>query len=85
MTSECNIEKGFEVGAAFKIEPTVVSIENGLGTLMNLSEEMLVEAGEAGRSLVENEFTWEKVAAETYAVYEWILKGGQVPECVREY
>jgi poly(glycerol-phosphate) alpha-glucosyltransferase len=37
-----------------------------------------------GRALVERQFTWPQVAAQMKEVYEWVLGGGVVPDCVRD-
>jgi poly(glycerol-phosphate) alpha-glucosyltransferase len=39
--------------------------------------------GERGRRLVEERFSWAKIARQMKAVYEWVLGGGPRPECVR--
>jgi glycosyltransferase involved in cell wall biosynthesis len=83
MTSACNLGQGFDVGAAIKVAPTISSIADGLHELITLTDEDRVKAGNAGRLLVEEEFSWEKVAADTLAVYQWILTDGDVPACVR--
>jgi hypothetical protein len=38
--------------------------------------------GAAGRRLVENRFTWARVATEMHAVYDWILGSGPRPSIV---
>jgi poly(glycerol-phosphate) alpha-glucosyltransferase len=38
--------------------------------------------GGAGRALVEEQFTWPKVAAQMKEVYEWMLGGGTRPGCL---
>jgi poly(glycerol-phosphate) alpha-glucosyltransferase len=35
-----------------------------------------------GRTLVEERFTWDKVAAQMEDVYAWMLGGGEKPGCV---
>lgn len=38
--------------------------------------------GERGRALVEERFTWPRVAEQMKRVYEWVLGAGPMPECV---
>jgi glycosyltransferase involved in cell wall biosynthesis len=38
--------------------------------------------GARGRKLVERKFTWEAIAREMVAVYDWLLNGGHPPACV---
>jgi hypothetical protein len=33
---------------------------------------------------VEERFTWPRVAAQMKAVYEWVLRTGPRPDCVRD-
>jgi glycosyltransferase involved in cell wall biosynthesis len=38
--------------------------------------------GRRGRGLIEEKYSWPKVASGLVAVYEWLLKGGRRPNCV---
>ena len=82
MTPECNLPEGFAADAALRIETTVGSIAQGLDVLFSMSDADLDAMGARGRSLVEERFTWKKVAAQMAGVYEWMLGGGTPPECV---
>jgi len=83
MTPQCNIPEGFLSNAAIKVEPTQEEIANGLVHLFNLTDEERKQMGCNGLSLVQQKFTWEKVAGEMHTVYQWILGGGAPPDCVR--
>jgi len=48
---------------------------------MNWGE--LREMGARGRRLVQERFTWPRVAAEMIEVYDWVLGRGPRPGCVR--
>lgn len=48
-----------------------------------LADDMRDRMGRRGRALVEERFTWPKVAAQMRKVYEWVLGERGVPECVR--
>ena len=96
MTSECNLPEGFAAGASLRISvedkgkseignrksESSGNIEGGLQTLFEMSDADRVAMGERGRRLVEDRFTWPKVAAQMKEVYEWILGGGHPPDCV---
>ena len=61
-----------------------VGIATGMRRIMEMTEEERVAMGARGRALVEERFTWPKVAAQMKAVYEWVLGTGPRPDCVRD-
>ena len=81
MTEFCNLPSGFDAGAALRIEPNAESIAQGLAELASRSMDDLTTMGSKGRRLVEEKFTWDKIARDMKAVYEWCL-GGNKPEGV---
>ena len=98
MTPECNLPDGFAADAAVRIgaedakkaesgklkAESCGNIEGGLHALFEMSDADRVAMGERGRSLVENRFTWPKIAAQMKEVYEWVLGGGHPPDCVQK-
>jgi len=40
------------------------------------------DTGTKGLQLVKDKFSWEKIAADFYSVYKWMLGGGSPPESV---
>lgn len=82
MTPQCNLPEGFNVGAALKIETNPDSIGKGLDTLFSMSEHERDALGICGKKLVEERFSWPKVASEMSSVYEWMLGGGSPPSCI---
>ena len=82
MTPECNLPEGFAADAALQIETTVESIAQGLDNLFSLSDADLCSMGERGRRLVEERFTWKKIAGQMAGVYDWVLGGGTPPDFV---
>ncbi len=82
MTPECNLPEGFKVGAALKIETNPDSIAQGLDALFSMSEHERYALGIRGKKLVEERFTWPKVASEMSSVYEWMLGGCSPPSCI---
>ncbi|MEN8254345.1 MAG: glycosyltransferase, partial [Verrucomicrobiota bacterium] len=83
MTDFCNIPAGFDAEAALRIEPNAASIAQGLAELGTMSNSDLLAMGGNGRELVERQFTWDKIAQDMKAVYEWCL-GGEKPACIQE-
>ena len=77
MTPECNLLEGFASQAALEIrnEATGNSKWAGLKALLDMSDFDRIEMGRRGRRLVEEKFTWPKVAAQMKALFEEILGG----------
>ncbi|WCJ59712.1 glycosyltransferase [Fontisphaera persica] len=82
MTEACNLPEGFTAGAAIKVEPEPGSIAMGIRQLMEMSDKEREMMGQKGRRLVEQRFTWPKIAEEMKSVYDWLLGGGPPPNCV---
>ncbi len=82
MTEMCNLPQGFAASAAIKVDPQPESIAKGLSDFLDFSEDRRREMGVNGRRLVEREFTWDAVSDQLYAVYQWVLGLGPMPECV---
>jgi poly(glycerol-phosphate) alpha-glucosyltransferase len=83
MTPQCNLPEGFACEAALPMNPDVNAIREALRTLFGMSQSELAQMGARGRSLVEDRFSWDKIATEMSAVYDWVLGGGSAPDCVR--
>lgn len=83
MTDLCNIPEGFNVNAAIQIEPTPTSIAAGLQKMMNISEKDLEIMGQNGRDLVEEQFSWDRIAEQMKDVYLWCVSEENPPVCLR--
>ena len=79
MTRECNLGEGFEMGAAVRMEPTVASGTDALETLFSLGDAALREMGMCGKRLVASSFSWPRIAAEMFSVYQWVMGAGATP------
>ena len=79
MTPECNLPAGFAASAALKIETNVESITPALTELFRLSPTQLRTLGANGQRLVREQFTWDSIAGQLKATYEWMLGGGARP------
>jgi poly(glycerol-phosphate) alpha-glucosyltransferase len=77
MTPECNLPEGFASQAALEIRNGKMgdSKWDGLRQMLDMSDSDRIEMGRRGRRLVEEKFTWPKVAAQMKALYEEILGG----------
>ena len=60
----------------------VESLVAALREAMALSDGERREMGARGRRLVEEQYSWPRIAREMMSVYEWILGKGPVPGCV---
>lgn len=84
MTPMCNLPEGFENGAAVCAQPEAGSLTEALLRLEAMPSTERSAMGLAGRRLVAERFTWEKVAAQLAAVNAWLVGGGPAPACVRQ-
>ncbi|MFM2416822.1 MAG: hypothetical protein RL385_1545 [Pseudomonadota bacterium] len=82
MTRECNIGEGFSHRAAFELRPEVASIADALRSFFRLTPEERWAAGERGRGLVQQKFSWARVAADLQSVYAWMQGSAPAPSCV---
>jgi len=82
MTPECNLTEGFGAGAAIRIGHDPEAIARGLEQLFAMKDTERAEMGARGRKLVEEKFSWPKIARQMKEVYEWVLGKGPKPECV---
>lgn len=72
ITPQCNLEIGYRVGAAFKIDTDISSIKNGLIDLFQENENTLKEMGILGYELVKSDYTWDKVGDKMEKLYLWV-------------
>ena len=82
MTEACNLEVGFAAGGALQVEPSVSSVQKGLLEVTAMSDADRESMGRKGRELVENQFTWARVADMYTSLYQWLLEGGEPPDFV---
>lgn len=75
MTPECNLPEGFASGAALEIRnpPQGKSEWKGLRALLEMTDGQRRAMGLRGRTLVEERFTWPKVAFRMREVFESVL------------
>ncbi len=78
MTPECNLPEGFASGAALEIRNSGMwnSKWEGLRMLLEMTDSERREMGVRGRRLVQERFTWPKVAARMREVFEDLVARG---------
>ena len=84
ITPECNLPQGFSACAAIRIETSVESIAAGIRELLTITPRQREEIGKLGLSLVQEEYSWPKVAKMMLTVQEWVAYGGPIPESILE-
>jgi poly(glycerol-phosphate) alpha-glucosyltransferase len=84
MTPACNLPEGLAARAAWKMEPTASDIARALGEFFRIPETERNAAGRRGRQLVEERFTWTRIAAQLAGVYSWLLGNGPKPAEIME-
>lgn len=83
MTDACNLPEGFACDAALRIAAERTSIAAGLRQLIEMNAADLQAMGARGRQLVEQRFSWPRIARQMAEVYQWLLGGGGPPACVQ--
>ena len=80
MTPACNLPEGFVAGAAIEIPTEPLAMASILAR--SLADPELCRLGRAGRALVAEHFSWERVGHDLAAVYSWLAGRGPQPDCV---
>jgi poly(glycerol-phosphate) alpha-glucosyltransferase len=73
MTPECNLPEGFACGAALEIRNAEKSFQDVIRILIEMTDQERPAMGMRGRRLVEDRFTWPKVAQSLKEIYESLL------------
>ena len=63
---------------------SVEGIASALDDAIRQSPEELAAMGDKGRTVVAERFSWDRIAREMIACYEWVLGQGPRPGCVRD-
>lgn len=61
------------------VEPLAVA----LGEAIGFNDAQRQNMGLRGRQLVQEKYSWTKIAEDMISAYLWVLEGGAPPECVR--
>ncbi len=82
ITPGCNFPEVEDAGAGIVVAPNAAGTEEGLRRLLTLDPAERATMGGRGRRLVEEQYTWDRIADTMMEVYQWLIDGGTPPECV---
>ncbi len=82
-TTACHFGELVDADAGVVVEPTLEGVTLGLRDLLDRSRLDRIALAERGRMLVEARYTWDGVASQLAAVYDWAIGGGPRPDAVR--
>lgn len=82
LTPQCNLDEGFNVGIAERIETNPDSIAIGLKKVFSMPESNLKELGDRAHAFVCKEYSWKEMAKKMAEIYRWAAKGGSTPASV---
>jgi poly(glycerol-phosphate) alpha-glucosyltransferase len=82
ITPGCHFPEAIRGGAGIEVQPDPDDTARGLRQLMECSVAERAKMGCAARSLVEQNYTWERVARQMLEVYAWLCHDRGRPETV---
>ncbi len=82
ITPGCNFPEAVRAGSAIEVQPTTESTTEGLEAIIEMSDADLRSMGLRGHNLVVQDYTWDKIASKTLALYEWMKTASKQPEFV---
>jgi len=82
ITTACHFPELETAGGGIVVKPTIEDVTEGLRSLLERSPAERAALGEAGRALVERQYTWDRQAERLAEVYRWLCGGGPRPEAV---
>ncbi|OOY06989.1 MULTISPECIES: glycosyltransferase [unclassified Thioclava] len=82
MTPECNLSIGGPAGAAVLCNAGPRAVANGLVKLFSMNHTARVRMGEAGRKLVEQQFSWPNITSQFESLYAWLNGVEEKPDFV---
>jgi len=82
MTPACNLPDGYSRVAAFEIATAPDAMASVLCSALD-DAPLLTAVAAAGRALVEERYTWDRVVADMRELYDWVVRGGTAPAFVR--
>jgi glycosyltransferase involved in cell wall biosynthesis len=72
-----------EKQAGWCIDVGVESLKQVLTLALNKTKEELYAMGVNGRNWMEQDFSWDNIAKDMIATYQWMLKKGTKPNCIK--
>jgi glycosyltransferase involved in cell wall biosynthesis len=82
ITTACYFDRLERVGGGIVVEPSLAGVEGGLRRMLEMAPPQRAAMAQAGRVLVEREFTWQRQGERLEQVYLWLRNGGPLPEAV---
>lgn len=82
LTPGCNLGVGVQRRAAIQTQPDPDRLTRDLRSLLTRSHRQRSDMGNRGRQLVEDRFTWTRVATQMHQVYQWLLGKTPPPDTV---
>ncbi len=78
-TDECGFPDAAVSGCAVRIEATRNSVEYGILSCLEMSEDERSTMGHNGLQLVAQKYSWPVIAKEVFKVYQWIISKDAPP------
>ena len=66
-------------GCGWRVEPSVEGVGSALSDALAGSRQDLSQMGARGRAWMGRDFSWDQIARQMEAAYEWLLSGGLPP------
>jgi poly(glycerol-phosphate) alpha-glucosyltransferase len=79
ITTACNLPEGPAAGAAIEVAVSPAALAGGLKTLAEMSDASRVAMGAAGRKLIEQKFTWQRIGDDFARVYRAVAANAPLP------
>jgi glycosyltransferase involved in cell wall biosynthesis len=82
ITTACHFPELAASEGAVVVTPDVDAVTQGIRDLLERGAGERAALGRNGRRLVEQNYTWDRLAERLAAVYQWLIGGGTPPESV---
>ena len=79
MTAACNLPEGTAAGAAIEVEAAAGALAGGLQRLALLGDSGRSAMGDAGRKLVQDKYSWSRIAEDMARVYLAVVNRTALP------
>lgn len=82
LTPGCNFGAAIKADAGIEVAANSQATAAGLRQLLEMTDSARREMGQRGRKLVEEEYTWDRVAEQTLDVYHWLTGKRSAPATI---
>lgn len=83
LTPECNFPELAKSNGAFEISADAAGIEAGIRRMLEMPDGQRREMGRCGQELIKRSYTWPVIAGQMCRIYDWLVRGGQIPEGIK--